>query len=79
MCAIVVFTASNETEYVPIKWLTENNIVSIIKLIKDRTSIKCFWPPLKNLNTIARMQDTCKDPETGWLTFSGRILTTAGR
>ena len=39
MHAIVVFTASNETEYVPIKWLTENNEVSIIKLIKDRTLI----------------------------------------
>ena len=79
MYAIVVFTASNETEYVPIKWLTENNEVSIIKLIKDRTLIKCFWPTLKNLNTIARMQDTCKDPETGWPTFSARILATAGR
>jgi len=77
--AIVSYDDTNETDFVPMKWLIDEYSRSdILALTESGTSVKFYWPPWRNTSDVSKAKRCCIDAETGWPVYSARILSTAG-
>ncbi|XP_065647959.1 uncharacterized protein LOC136077616 [Hydra vulgaris] len=78
MFAIVAFENTCETDYFPLKWLDGVDANNIQLLITNQTSVKCYWPPFKNPNTIYKSKNNSHDAEINWPIYKARVLGLAG-
>lgn len=79
MFAIVAYDDSAETDYVPLKWLSESECgIDVRSAVENKQNLTFYWPPYRNPTAITRAKSLLTDPETNWLLYSGRILSTAG-
>lgn len=80
MFVIVSYDESSETDFVPMKWLTEDyQNVDVEKMAQDRATISLYWPPWKNPAAISRARRLLADAETSWPCYTARVLSYAGR
>jgi len=79
MYAIVAYDETCETDFVPLKWITEEySSFDLNYLIKNRVTTKFYWPPWRSMSNVSSARRRCADPETSWDTYNARILATAG-
>lgn len=79
MFVVVAFDETNETDFAPVKWIADKTRVSdISKIIKNRSLVKFYWPPLRSASAVSRAQNNSAEPEITWPTYMGRVLATAG-
>ena len=72
MFALVAFENTCETDYVPLKWLKGVDASNVQLMISNHTSVKCYWAPFKNPNTISKAKNNSHDAEiTGQFTWQG--------
>ena len=77
--AIVVFEQTNETDFVPLKWIVENlSLSDIANFIKQRTRVNIYWPPLKSPEAMMKAKRCLLEPEIQWQRHNVRLLGTAG-
>ena len=81
MYAIVLFNETNTTDYVPLTWISRVEINSLSSSIKNKISVKVYWPNGKNLNLtgIAKAKNNLMDPDVHWPLFTARILGIVGK
>lgn len=78
--AVVSFDSTDETDFVPVKWIAESIAHhDIQKVIESRELVKFYWPPWKNPVSVSRAKRNCHDAEIGWPTHQGRILSAASK
>lgn len=78
MFVIVAFDETNETEFVPVNWIADGTkLCDISGIIRSRSIVRFYWPPMKSVTAVSKAQMNCADPEVGWCTYNGRILSTA--
>ena len=78
MNAIGIFVDINESEYIPLMWLSKSDQKNIKALIASRTEVLCFWPPRKNKSSVYFARKRCCEVETEWPKYKYRLLGTAG-
>ncbi|XP_065652755.1 uncharacterized protein LOC136080068 [Hydra vulgaris] len=76
MYAIVLFNATNTTDYVPLTWISGVEISSLSSSIKNKISVEVYWPNGQNFNLtgIAKAKYNLMDPDVHWPLFTARIL-----
>jgi hypothetical protein len=80
MFLIVSFDETDETEFVPLHWIADGTKVADIKnVIKQKTTVKFYWPPMKCERAVVKAQTCAVDPDIKWPIYNGRILTTASK
>ena len=78
MYAIGIFVDTNESEYIPLVWLSKSDQKTIKALTASRTGVLCFWPPYKNKSSVYLARKRCSEVEIGWPKYKYRLLGTAG-
>lgn len=79
MYAVASFDDTDETDFMPHKWLAEDITPNEIPaVIANRRIVKFYWPPWKNALRLSKAKKTCQDAEISWPIYSCRILSTAG-
>ena len=78
--AVVSFDETNETDFLPLKWMVEPiDTGKLSETVKNKTSVRFYWPPMKNPLAVSNAKSRCSDAELHWPVFSARILSTAGK
>nr|XP_047143969.1 uncharacterized protein LOC105849968 [Hydra vulgaris] len=79
MYAIVIYEDKNETDYLPMKWLVKKvDVADIRHLIKNKIQMQFYYPTFKNVLIISQAkQKGGTDPQTDWIIYHARILSTA--
>jgi hypothetical protein len=78
--AIVSFDDYNETDFMPLKWIADNvSLAEVPNIIEKRETVRFYWPPYKNPVAVSKAKRNRQDPEVGWPTYQGRILSTASK
>ena len=76
--AIVSYDDTCETDFVPLKWLTDHSLLSdVSKLIENRSIVQFYWPPWRKPSAVANAKKQCTDAELQWPVYPARILSTA--
>ncbi len=78
MYAVVSYDETNESDFLPMKWLVDREEADISWLVKNKIEVKFYWPPMRNSSSISKAKRKCMDPQTDWMIYRARILCTAG-
>ena len=72
MYAIVSYDDTSETDFIPMKWLTDEYkyAYDVEVLINDGVQAKFYWPPWRNMTNVSNARRRCVDAETGWSSLS---------
>lgn len=77
--AVVSFDDTDETDYLPLTWMTDKSASLDVKsLVVSRSTVTFYWPPWRSGTRLSRAKKVCMEPETGWPQYTCRILATAG-
>lgn len=80
MFLIIAFDETNETDFVPVRWIADNTRMDeIANVIKNRSLMTFYWPPMKSPVMVSKVQSQSLPPEVTWPIYSGRILSTASK
>jgi len=67
MYAIVSYDDTDETDFIPMKWITDDlRTHNAEVLINDRLTVQFYWSPWRNMLNISNARRHCVDAETGW-------------
>jgi hypothetical protein len=76
--AIVSFDATEETDFLPVKWIASDiSVHDIPQIVESHRTVEFYWPPWKNPLSVSRAKKDCQDAEVNWPRYKGRILSTA--
>jgi hypothetical protein len=79
MYAIVSFDNTNETDFIPVKWVKGDlNSQELHKKAEKRNVIEVYWPPWKSIDKVRRAKRSCAHPELDWQICSAGILSIGG-
>jgi len=78
--AVVAFVDSNEADWVPVKWIEQQDgteVSDIRKLMEDGVQVKVYWPKICNPTAMSRARNHCIEREDDWTSYNARIWGTA--
>jgi len=79
-CMLLCHDDTSETDFVPMKWLTDQYSRCDIEMpIENRVTTKFYLPTWLNMLYVSNARRRCVGAETGWPTYATRILATAGQ
>ena len=69
MYAIVEYVETKEIDFLPIKWMVDGNKQNVKSLIKVKTALNFYYPPVKAASKVSNAKKICSNPEnTGFYT-----------
>ena len=69
MYAIVEYVETKEIDFLPIKWMVDGNKQNVKSLIKDKTALNFYYPPVKAASKVSNAKKICSNPEEHWLLY----------
>ena len=80
MYAVVSYEDTNESDHLPMKWLVKRvDVADINDLIKKKIHVQFYYPCYQSALKISNAkQKGGVDPQTDWIIYHARILSTAG-
>ncbi|XP_047139775.1 uncharacterized protein LOC124815286 [Hydra vulgaris] len=77
MYAVLEYIETKEIDFLPIKWMVDRLNWDVKNLIKNKTVLNFYYPPVKSANKVLNAKKLCSNPEEHWLLYKVRILGTA--
>nr|XP_047145840.1 uncharacterized protein LOC124818793 [Hydra vulgaris] len=66
MYAILEYIETKEIDFLPIKWMVERLNWDVKNLIKNKTLLSFYYPPVKAANKVLNAKKICSNPEEHW-------------